>query len=68
MLTLQRLPAGSIVPAHVVGKIIFQEHPTPPNSGRGEESGGGALLERGWMQLKKGGSLLEIERAHGLEF
>ena len=68
MLTLQRLPPTSIVRTHEVGKIIFQKHPTPPNSGRGEEACGGALLECSRMQLKEGGSLLEIECAHGVKF
>jgi hypothetical protein len=68
MATLQRLPPTSIVRAHVIGKIIFQEHPAPADPGRGNEPSSGALLECRWMQLKKGGSLLEIERVHGLEY
>ena len=65
MLTLQRLPLIRILLAHIGGKVFFQEHPAPADSGGGNASHGGALPQRGGMQLQEDGCLLEIERAHG---
>ena len=65
MLTLQRLPLTRILPAHIGGKVFFQEHPAPADSGGRDASHGGALPQRGGMQLQEDGCLLEIERAHG---
>jgi hypothetical protein len=43
MLTLQRLPLIRILLAHIGGKVFFQEHPAPTDSGGGNTSHGGAL-------------------------
>jgi len=66
MLTLQRLPLISILPAHEGGKVFFQEYPAPADFGARDKSCGGALPQRGHVQLQKDGSLFEIERAHRL--
>ena len=66
MLTLQRLPLISILPAHEGGKVFFQEYPAPADFGARDKSCGGALPQRGHVQLQKDGGLFEIERAHRL--
>jgi hypothetical protein len=65
MRTLQRLPLIRILLAHIGGKVFFQEHPAPADSGGGNAPHGGALAQRGRMQLQEDGCFLEIERAHG---
>ena len=53
MLTLQRLPLIRILLAHIGGKVFFQEHPAPADSGGGNTSHGSALAQRGGMQLQE---------------
>ena len=60
MVTLQRLPLISILLADIGSKVFFEEHPTPADPGRRNESRSSALPKCRGVQLEEAGGFVEV--------
>lgn len=60
------MPAASVKPAEIRGKVVFQEHPPFARLGCFDAALAGVQPEHGGRHAQERGGFLQIERPHGL--